>query len=311
MFKTALKIVAVLALAFVVFLFVQAGASAKTTVSPANVGQSIQPEVLTIAFGSCNRQDQPQDYWSTISSHAPYAWLWLGDNVYADTEDMSEMAADYAQQKDAAPYADFRTQVPHIYGIWDDHDYGINDGGKEWPHKDAAKELMLDFLEVPADAEVRSYAGGYQSYTLEKGGLTVGVILLDTRYFRDPTVPPTQDNHRYGQDSIADILGEAQWTWLEQTLRESSADVHVIGSSIQVIPQDHGYEKWDLFPAARTRLLDLVADLKPALPILLSGDRHLAEISQLQHQGFLIHEVTASGLTHSYEGANEPNRHRV
>ena len=33
-----------------------------------------------------------------------------------------------------------------IYPIWDDHDYGINDGGKNWPFKKKAQSIFLDFL---------------------------------------------------------------------------------------------------------------------------------------------------------------------
>ena len=51
-----------------------------------------------------------------------------------------------------------------------------------------------------------------------------------------------------------------------------------------------------------------------ANPILLSGDRHIAEISKLEVEGLdqAVYEVTASGMTHSYEGVgDEPNRHRI
>ncbi len=311
MFKTSLKIVVALALAFVAYLFYQAANSAAMPAQVTEIVPAPTAPVLTIAFGSCNRQDKPQDYWQTISSHDPYVWLWLGDNVYSDTEDMEKMAADYARQKEAPQYAAFVQKTPLLYGIWDDHDYGVNDGGKEWPHKDAAKELMLDFLDVPATAAVRKHPGGYQSYLVEQAGLTVKVILLDTRYFRDPTMPPTRKGHRYGQHETGDVLGEEQWSWLEQELRGSTADAHLIASSIQVLPQEHGYEKWDLFPTARRRLLELLAETRPALLLLLSGDRHLAEISRVEENGFPIHEITASGLTHSYTGADEPNPYRI
>jgi len=85
----------------------------------------------------------------------------------------------------------------------------------------------------------------------------------------------------------------------------------VIGSSIQVLPEEHGYEKWSNFPAAREELLDaIVAHAGPNV-LLLSGDRHLGEISRVEHGGRVLHEVTSSGLTHSYEAADEPNRHRI
>ncbi|MEL7161022.1 MAG: DUF1499 domain-containing protein, partial [Bacteroidota bacterium] len=221
------------------------------------------------------------------------------------------MAADYARQKTAPEYAAFAAKT-QVFGVWDDHDYGINDGGKEWPHQAAAKALMLDFLDVPADAPVRNYAGAYQTYDLEKNGLTVRVFLLDTRSFRDALAPPTREGHRYGASKEGDVLGEEQWAWLaEQLAATEGVDFVLVASSIQVLPEEHGYEKWANFPTARQRLLDLLADADVRNVLLLSGDRHLAEISRVTHRGLDVHELTASGLTHSYEAADEPNQHRL
>lgn len=312
MLKTILKVAIALLLAIIGGAFYLAGTSESVEPDTLRVADLAPAEdLMTIAFGSCNREDKPQNFWPVIAKNNPEIWLWLGDNVYADTGDRDQLKAEYDRQKSAPEYAAFATSVDHIYGIYDDHDYGLNDGGKEWEHKAMAQELLLDFLDVPADATVRSQAGVYQSYTVGEGENTVKIILLDTRYFRDGVVPATQKGHRYGQNINGDVLGEAQWAWLEKELTNSSAAAHIIGSSIQVLPQEHGYEKWDLFPAARERLLTLLSATRPALPILLSGDRHLAEISRVAIEDLSVYEITASGLTHSYEAADEPNSHRI
>lgn len=317
MFKNILKVLAALTLAFIAYLFYQAGASENIT--PETIDGAAAPivkpaagNVLTIAFGSCNRQDKPQDYWSTIAAHQPDAWLWLGDNVYSDTDDMKQMAADYQTQKTSPQYASFLAEVPNIYGVWDDHDYGLNDGGKEWPHQAAAKEQMLAFLDVPADAAVRKRPGAYQAYSVQNGDIAVRVILLDTRSFRDALAPSTQQGHRYGKNPTGSILGEEQLGWLKEQLAVASThDFCLIASSIQVLPEEHGYEKWANFPQAREELLELLAGVAGPNTLLLSGDRHLAEISKINREGQDIYEITASGLTHSYEGADEPNSHRI
>lgn len=307
MLRKVLTVVALLSAVFLIYLYAQAFTS-RSAAPPADGTVRIPaPRALTIAFGSCNREDRPQNYWNTIAAHHPDAWLWLGDNVYADTGDMEAMAAAYATQRNAAPYAAFVDSTQVIYGTWDDHDYGSNDAGREWAARDAAKEQLLSFLEVPDDAEVRQRAGVYQSYRIGE----VKVILLDTRYFRDALAPPVRPGDRYGPNPDGDVLGEDQWRWLRAELTDSDAAAHVIASSIQVLPTDHGFEKWALFPAARTRLLAMLAELRPALPVLLSGDRHLAEIMVDSVDGYPIYEVTSSGLTHSYAGANEANDKRI
>ncbi len=311
MLKTSLKIILALALAFVAFLFWQASLS--ENVRPEVLPNTAKPKanVLTIAFGSCNRQDKPQDYWSVIGSHKPDVWLWLGDNIYADRMGIDQFDEEFARQKNNPYYAQFRADVQYLYGIYDDHDYGLNDGGKEFEQRAIAKTRLLEFLDVPEDAAVHGHEGSYQSYLVGEGEQSLKIILLDSRYFRDGFAEATVEGHRYGQNPTGDVLGEAQWAWLEAELTDSPAAAHLIASSIQVLPQEHAYEKWDNFPAARKRLLALLATKKPNMPLLLSGDRHVAEISRVQEADYPIYEITSSGLTHSYEEADEPNAHRI
>ncbi|MCA9448624.1 MAG: alkaline phosphatase family protein, partial [Candidatus Omnitrophica bacterium] len=41
-----------------------------------------------IAFGSCARQGQPQPIWDSIAASDPDVFLFIGDNIYGDSEDM-------------------------------------------------------------------------------------------------------------------------------------------------------------------------------------------------------------------------------
>ncbi len=307
MLKKGIVVVGLLAAAFLVYLVGKAWKSHTMDV-PADLSMEVPPaEITTIAFGSCNREDQPQGFWDVIGANRPDAWLWLGDNIYADTDQVEAMSAAYRHLEESPEYAAFTRQIGTVYGTWDDHDYGRNDAGREWAFKEEAKELMLEFLEVPAGAEVRKRAGVYQSYRIGD----VKVILLDTRYFRDDLAAPVRSGDRYGPNPDGDILGEAQWAWLRAELTDSDARAHLIGSSIQVLPTEHGYEKWANFPTARERLLALLAEVRPALPLLLSGDRHLAEFASERLGDYTVYEFTSSGLTHVYGGADEPNAGRI
>lgn len=268
--------------------------------------------LTTIAFGSCNNQREPQPLWPAILENDPDLWIWLGDNIYGDTHDMQAMQAMYAQQQADTGYQQLVQRVP-VIGIWDDHDYGINDGGKNFSKKQESRDLMLDFLHVAEDSPVRNREGGYQAYTFGPDGQQVKIILLDTRYFRDTLKVVNEAGKRYGPSPQGDMLGEAQWQWLASQLNNSQAQVNIIGSSVQVLPEDHGYEKWANFPQARQRLLDLVAASGARSVVFLSGDRHIAEISRVTLEGvpYPVYDITSSGLTHVWKGADEPNRHRV
>ncbi|MGB0840409.1 MAG: alkaline phosphatase D family protein [Chitinophagales bacterium] len=273
--------------------------------------------IQRIAFGSCNKQSAPQPLWQEILAHRPDVWLWTGDNIYGDTEDMNVLRKKYAQQKENGNYQALLRSTP-IFGIWDDHDYGKNDGNKLYPKRKESRDLMLDFLDVPKDNPVWQREGAYQSYELGQKGKRIKVILLDTRYFQDQLQrnPNRKAHNNYLLDTTGTILGEAQWAWLTNELSKSTAQIHLIISSIQVLANDHGYEKWGNFPKERQRLLDLLAQNQVSHPILISGDRHIGEISKMPLQGangeiFHLYDITSSGLTHSYRKAKEENQLRV
>ncbi len=281
------------------------------------VNASLDPDynktLTTVSFGSCNNQNKSQDMWQYIIANKPDLWIWLGDNVYADTEDMKVMKEKYDKQKSNSEYQKLLQSCP-VLGIWDDHDYGENDAGKHYPKKMESKKLMLDFLDVDKSEAVRKkHTGAYQSYSFGKEGKKVKIILLDARYFRDDLVKDEAPGRRYKANMDGDILGEEQWQWLEKELSESDAQVHIIGSGIQFIPEDHGWEKWANFPTARNRFFRLIAQTKIKHPVLISGDRHIAEFSkyQIEDLDYPVYELTSSGLTHTWsKPGSEKNQHR-
>ena len=267
---------------------------------------------LTIAFGSCNRTDLPQPLWPVIAQDKPDVWMWLGDNIYGDTDDMAVLKQKYDTQFNLPGYRQFRAQVPVIIGTWDDHDYGRNDAGKEYPYKKESQQITLDFLQEPAGTPRRTQEGIYTSYEYAVGRKKVKVILLDDRYHQDPL--QRDANLVYQPNPTGDILGAAQWQWLEQQLTNSTADAHIIGSGIQFLPQQHRFEKWANFPAARQRFLDLLVTSKAKGVLLVSGDRHIGEISKVIPAGgtYPVYEVTSSGLTHpAVNNKGETNDLRV
>lgn len=255
-----------------------------------------------MAFGSCNDQDKDPAPWQVIAKQNPELWLWLGDSVYTDKASPRALSHAYHSQLKTPEYRQFTKKTP-VIGIWDDHDYAYNNAGQEVPYKDISQKLFLDFLGEPEQSSRRHQKGIYTSYTIgHDEDKTVKVILLDTRYHAD---------HK---DYTGDLLGEEQWLWLEKQLSSSRAQFHIIASGIQILPTQHRFEKWANFPKARLRLLELLKTTRPNGLILLSGDRHIAEVSQLRlnNPTSILTEITSSGLTHSYSAfTGEDNDLRV
>jgi len=301
-------------------VFLLAGIAGVATSVAADPVQGAEEGVQRIAFGSCARQGQPQPIWETIRSAAPDAFVFMGDNVYADTTDPDAMRAAYQSLADKPGFARLRETTP-IFATWDDHDYGKNDAGAEFVAKAMAERVFLDFFEVAPDSPRRARDGVYGAYRLGSADRSIQLILLDTRYFRSPPKRrpiyqiPTHGKYKPNRDPEATVLGEAQWAWLADRLRQPAA-LHLIVSSIQVIPTQHRFEKWANFPLERARLFRVIRERGATGVVLLSGDRHLGEISVLppDHEaglGYPLIEVTASGLNAAGAGQGEANRFRV
>lgn len=279
------------------------------------------PDTITkIALGSCADERRDHVILDAVLAAKPQLWLFLGDNVYADTADPAEMRAAYAMLAAKPSYQKLRESCP-ILAIWDDHDYGVNDGGVEFPMKVTSEEIFHEFFQTPAEAPSRSRPGIYEVHTYgEEPGKRLQIILLDTRYFRGTLLklPERGPHGPYipNPDPAETVLGDAQWTWLEQVLREP-ADLRIIASSIQVLPEDHAWEGWLNFPAERSRLLNLLKTTATGPVVFVSGDRHMGEFMKLKTDdpnspGFPVYEMTTSGLTHAGGGSKEePNRHRI
>jgi alkaline phosphatase D len=289
-----------------------------------------EPPFERIGFGSCAKEDKPQPIWQGVLEARPQLFLMLGDNVYADTEDMKVMRAKYARLAAQPGFKKLRATCI-IQGVWDDHDYGANDAGADYPKKRESQEVFLDFFGVPKDSPRRTREGVYHAQTFGPAGRRVQVILLDARYFRSP-LKKGYERGEPGEglrgeylptdDPAATLLGEAQWRWLEERLREP-AEVRIIACGIQFIPEEHGWEKWANFPAERKRFFSLLRETKAHGVLLLSGDRHMAEISRLAPGSggpdYPVYEITSSSLNapigHRTKSGtafvNEINSHRV
>ena len=274
------------------------------------------PAPSVIAFGSCAKEKLPQPIWDKINAQEPDLFLFLGDNIYGDTEDVAELRKKYALLGAKEGYKKLLAQCP-VMATWDDHDFGKNDAGVEFGFKDVSQEVFLDFFGVPKDSPRRARKGIYHAETFgEDGGPKLQVIMLDTRYFRSSLKRGAPGPYAPDPDPAKTMLGEEQWKWLEKKLMEP-ADLRIIGSSIQVISEEHGWEKWGNLPLERAKLMNLIKKTKAGGVIFLSGDRHMGDISMIPADnpagvGYSLFDLTSSGMNQGGGGAvKEPNKWRV
>ena len=254
-----------------------------------------------IAFGSCRKQKQPQPVWDAIAATQPELWLWTGDAIYPKWPTTPALLRDAYEIAEANPgqRAMIASTRYGVEGVYDDHDFGENDGGRWYPHREAGRQLFLDsVLRAPSDSPRRSQEDGlYAARVFGPPGRQVKLVLLDTRYGRDSHAVPSVGASTWlfkpgycaaalrlacaalgvGRNHEGEVLGEAQWAWLRRELTNSSASAHLLVSSVQLLTSNPLVESWGHFPASKRRLLALLEEARPAGALVLSGDVHYAE----------------------------------
>ena len=251
------------------------------------------------------RQFKTSRIFDTILKEKPDSFVWLGDFAYLDDLKVvdgkrkfmfidPDAALKRYQQSYDDPYYTKVRQSTKIYGIWDDHDSGINDSDKTNFRKEMYRQMFLDYIDEPKDSKRRSRKGGmYESYFLDSEKL-IKLVLLDVRYDRDSV---SDDSIPFEEKSL---LGKEQEEWLKQEVLNSKAQFTLIGIGNQLFPDDRPMLEI-IFPRTREMLRTLYNP--NTVQILLTGDVHYGE-ALVDHcakyiHGYPLHEFTTSGLSHS------------
>jgi alkaline phosphatase D len=261
-------------------------ATPRLTVPPGDSMQIAVAACLLYAPGASALQD--------IRELSPDLMLWLGDNIYADTTDMTVMRELYDTLGRNPRFQALRESVD-MMATWDDHDFGLDNANSTYPAREGSKAEFLRFWEAPADDPRWDQPGVYSARTFGSGERTVQVILLDNRFNLEPWDYP-------GADPSRQVLGEAQWAWLRDRLLEP-ATIRIIGSGVQVVQDydiDAAWEGWNDSPHQRDRLFRLIRELRVPGVVFVSGDMHFAELSRLDDDaaglGYPTYDLTPSGL---------------
>jgi alkaline phosphatase D len=261
---------------------------------------ALEKSKFKVSFGSCNNFDfdPTSTIFSTIAEYDPDVFIWLGDVVYLDEKFLfhrrlppfDKIIKKFNDTKLNKHYQKlYNNPRTSIVGVWDDHDYGQNDGDKTFSLKEQMRHIFLDFLDVPQSNDRRNKSGIYTSYYVEHkdSDIKIKLILLDVRFNKDK--------------ELGDMLGEEQWEWLNAELLENNeAALTFICSGTQILPDDRMFpETW--YKKSKDRLLEMINKRNGV--ILLSGDVHFGEIMKLHagcnEVGYDLIEMTSSGLTHT------------
>jgi alkaline phosphatase D len=163
----------------------------------------------------------------------------------------------------------------------------------------------------------RTREGIYDSHIIGPPAMRVQIILLDMRWFRSPLKltdqrgAPGKERYLPDPDPAKTMLGATQWAWLADELRKP-AEVRLLVSSVQVLAEGHGWERWGNFPLERQKLLNTIRDSRAKGVVLLSGDRHIGALYREAPADMPpLYEATSSGINKAFSAAKEPGPNRL
>lgn len=269
------------------------------------------PPDFTMLTGSCHYANQPEmdrpgkpygsesDIFNRMADLSPDMMLWLGDNVYLrepDWNTWSGFVHRYSHTRSEDRLQRFLATCPH-YAIWDDHDFGPNDANGSFIHKDWSLDAFKLFWGNPSYGlpHLPSINTQFRFHDVE-------FFLLDNRYYRVDHQLETAD---------AQILGDEQIDWLIQALKYSKASFKIIAIGGQVLNSAALYENYANYPEEREKLLSRLAAEELHNVIFLTGDRHHTELSRMERDGVVFHDLTVSPLTSGSYPNEEENLFRI
>lgn len=253
----------------------------------------------TIAILGCHRQNDPApalEYLSTTIK--PDFAIWVGDNVYADTNDDALHIERQLKVLESKPgFKELREKVPFLV-TWDDHDYGLNNAGGDYALKEQSKQIHRSFWGLENEILVDQSGVYYAKQELLPNGKVIQFILLDGRY-----------NRGNPKDQNADALGEEQWEWLDGELARD-ADLRLIVSGYQILLEEPTrWEAWVKVGDSRNRLFELLKKNSVNNVVFVTGDQHYVEVLE-SHRSLPLqtYEFMASGINQTERPGKARNR---
>jgi len=280
------------------------------------------PARLRFAFASCAHYEQGYfGAYAQIAADAPELVVHLGDYIYESSwgrehvrkHDAPEpITLDDYRARYALYKADPDLQAAHAAApwlvAWDDHEVG-NDYAddrsqsldpREWFLARRAAAYKAWYEHMPAPRFMAPFGPHARIYTRVQYGSLASFFVLDDRQFRSHQVCPRPGRGGSNTVDVAEctaiadpartLLGADQEQWLDAGLAASRARWNVLAQQTMMAQLDQKpgagrsawTDGWDGYPVSRRKLMDLIVDRQISNPVVISGDVHSFNVSQLK-----------------------------
>ena len=242
-----------------------------------------EPGAFEVGFGGCaGYTPWHERIWDLVDAYDFPAFLQTGDNVYIDQPQHPGVQRYCYYRRQSRP--EFRRLIASTanYAVWDDHDFGDNDGGGgPAPHEPAWKvDVWRTFKN---NWNNPAYGGGTQQpgCWFDFSVADVDFFMLDDRYYR------TEPEEAAQGGAVPTMLGPAQKAWLFDRLRASEATFKMLVTSV---PWAYGTkpgstDPWQGYRQEREEIFSFLHEHCIEGVILMSGDRHRADIWKIERAG--------------------------
>lgn len=227
--------------------------------------------------------------WKQVLQTQPDMLFFIGDNVYADRGPAprgetppNQIWDRYVETRNALEVFKAKKLIPTL-AIWDDHDYGLNNGGRDYKYKKESAQIFGVFYAQAPLKGVLEEGPGVSSLFRAFGQ---NFAFLDNRSFRSPKGSMDQTH-----------WGMKQESWLIHRLSRLRKPTWIINGD-QIFGAYHSFESYaGLHKKSLNKMLAQFKKL-PAPLLFLTGDRHLFEAMKIPKAklGYPTFEFTTSGV---------------
>ncbi|MEO9943827.1 alkaline phosphatase D family protein [Paraglaciecola sp.] len=217
-----------------------------------------------------NSPDRPAAIYGRVEAEQPAFVLQLGDWDHRDPETLDEMRTMHREVRGRLTtaglyFSDFIAPSFPVFHMWDDHDYGMENGDITFSGKNDALRAYREYF--PAANIPNPQQGIWQSFQYAN----VEVFMLDTRSNRDPNDDIDDENKSMLDGGNID---NGQKQWLFEGLLNSNARWKVVTSGSPFNPSCKPSDGWGAFNTERQEIVDFINDNNISNVVILTGDIH-------------------------------------
>ena len=273
---------------------------------------NLRAETIHFAAASCMSSKFYQEQrmmWTELLARKPDILFLLGDTMYAAENKKifgnilpKTLWISYVQSRLTLDLFRVPNLVPTL-AIWDDGDYGMHDGNREYPYRKESAEIFRIFFSQEPDSVNLIGGPGIANFFI---GYHMGFALMDDRYFRSPSNEKGEDETHWGT---------AQENWLIENISDFKRPVWILNGD-QIFGGYHEFESYEgTHPISFKNIIPQLGQL-PEPIMFLTGDRHLTETMLINEPSLKTKsfEITTSPLharTYPSQWKEHPNKRQL